>query len=165
MKRFEFRLNRVLEYRQEEAGLEQTRLGSLVSQEKSLEEEKAFLRNQLVEARDEAIADSQLSGSTLETLAQFNRHVNDRSAQLDRDKAELQSRIREQRLRVLEAERRVNLLLKLKEGKHKAWTLEQDRELEALAADSHMAKLAAQRRLVNNDQNKLAALNQALTAV
>ncbi len=147
MKKFEFRLSRVLEYRQEEAGLERTRLGSLQSQEKGLEDERRSLEGQLVEAREVTIGDSALCGSTLQTLAQFKRYVSERTAQLQREKASLQLKIREQRLRVLETDRRVNLLLKLKDRKQQAWTREEGRELEALAADSYMAKLAAQRRL------------------
>jgi hypothetical protein len=117
MKKFEFHLSRVLEYRQEKAGLEKTRLASLLMREKCLEDEKAALRSQLVEARAEAVGDTRLSGSTLETLAQFNRHVNDRAAQLERERIELQSSLREQRLRVLEAERQVSLLVNLKDRK------------------------------------------------
>ncbi len=149
MKKFEFRLSRVLEYREEEAGLERTRLGALRSQEKTIEDEKNFLQNQLIEARDEAIGDSALQGSTLQTLAQFKRYVTERTMQLDQTKADLQLKINEQRLRVLEADRRVNLLLKLKGRKQQAWTHEQDKELEALAADSYTAKLAARRRLTD----------------
>jgi hypothetical protein len=153
MKKFEFRLSRVLDYRLEEAGVERTRLGSLLHQEKEIEDEECFLQGQLTEARDEAMSDGILSGAILQTLAEFKRYVGDRMINLEIKKTELQSRIREQRLRVLEAERRVNLLLKLKARKLDAWTEAQARELEALAADSFMAKLALARQKAQRKEN------------
>lgn len=147
MRKFEFRLSRVLEFRQQELDLEQSRLYALLSQQKSLEEEEALLKNQLAEARDEAFGNPQLSGSSLQTLAQFQRYVVDRCGRLETQKAELAVRVRGQQARIVEAERRVNLLLKLKDRKQDAWTIEQEKELESLAADSFLAKLSAKKRV------------------
>jgi hypothetical protein len=64
---------------------------------------------------------------------------------LDRKRIDVNNRISKQRSVVLEADRKVKLLDRLKDRKFQEWRAASDREIDELAADSHMAKLAAAR--------------------
>lgn len=146
MKRFEFRLNRVLEYRRQQADAERNRLQVFFNRLRGIEDERARLGNQLAESRDEAIGSGSVSGADLAALSEFIRYVENRTAELDKDHRGVSVQIREQQQMVVAAGRRVTLLEKLKGRQQAEWLVEEEKELEALAADSFMAKLAAGRR-------------------
>lgn len=162
MKRFEFRLNRVLEFRRQQADAERNRLQVLFNQLRGIEDERARLIDQLVKSRDEAIGSGTLSGALLAALSQFTRHVESRTAQLDKDHRGVSVQTGEQRQKVVVADRRVTLLEKLKGRQQAAWLVEEEKELEALAADSFMAKLAAGKRAASAERHALGESGQAL---
>jgi flagellar biosynthesis chaperone FliJ len=155
MKRLEFGLSRVLEFRRQQAGAERSRLQVLFNQLHATQQERTRLRNQLAESRHEAVGSGTVSGDDLAALCEFTRYVENRTAQLDKDQRSLSVRIQEQQLVVVAADRRVTLLEKLKGRQAAAWFVEQEKELEALAADSFMAKLAAARRAANAGRGHL----------
>ena len=149
MKRFEFRLNRVLEYRQQQAEAERNRLQLLFHRARALADERNRLTNQLAESRDEAIGSGTVSGAELMALSQFSRYVENRTVELDKDRRTLEKQIEQQRQVVVAADRRVTLLEKLRTRQEAVWLAEQEKELETLASDSFMARLAANRRNAN----------------
>ena len=53
MKAFEFPLQRILEYRRQQAGVEQTRLEALLRDARQVEEQIASLASQKTQVRDE----------------------------------------------------------------------------------------------------------------
>jgi flagellar export protein FliJ len=155
MKRLEFRLSRVLEFRQQQADAERNRLQVLFNQIRPIEEERIRLNKQLTESRNESIGSGTVSGADLMALSEFARYVESRKIQLDKDRRKLSSQIHEQQQVVVAADRRVTLLEKLKGRQEAAWHVEEDKELEALAADSFMAKLAAGRRAASAESREL----------
>lgn len=163
MKRFEFRLSRVLEFRRQQADAERNRLQVLFNQLRGIEDERARLIDQLAESRDEATGSGTFLGALLAALSEFTRYVGSRTAQLDKDHRGLSVQIREQREKVVVADRRVTLLEKLKGRQQAAWLVEEEKELEALAADSFMAKLAAGKRAARAERHTLGEPGRALS--
>jgi flagellar export protein FliJ len=165
MKRFEFRLSRVMEFRRQQAEAERNQLQILFNQLRGIEDERAWLNTQLAESRDQAFGSGTVSGAELAALTQFTRHVGNRTAQLDKDRGGLSIKIQEQQQVVVAADRRVTLLEKLKDRQHAAWLVEEEKELEALAADSFMAKFAAGRRAAGAEQRAFGESERAVYRV
>jgi flagellar export protein FliJ len=147
MKRFEFRLSRVLDFRSEQADLERSRLQSLLAQVQQIDQERESLQGQATEARDQVGRSVSVSGEELSALNGFERHIRNRIAQLDQLRHETEIRVSRQQAIVIEAERRVTLLSKLRQRKLDSWTLAEQRELETLAAESYLSRLAAAKRI------------------
>jgi len=146
MKRFEFRLSRVLDFRREQADLERSRLQGLLAQVRRIEDEKESLQTQATEARNQVRRCACVPGEELSALSAFERHIRNQTARLDQLRYESQLRVRRQQSTVIEAERKVTLLLKLRQRKLTSWTLEEQKELEMLAAESHLSRLGAAKR-------------------
>lgn len=142
MKRFEFTLERVLEFRRLQASTERARLDEIlaqraplvVAQERLSEEGRAVLRYG---------AKLPVEFSARDNYSQFVRRQQER---LEAQMVEIDKRAAAQRTKVMEAERRCDLLEKLKQRRQTEWTVAADRELEELAADSFRARLHASRR-------------------
>ena len=140
MKRFVFRLESVLRWRRSLFGQEHNRLRALVAERdaillrlKELEE----LRQRAEQALLEAPA---VTGSELAALEAYRRRLNLERARKQQELADCEPRIEAQRQRVLEAQRRVRLLERLRERRFSEWEAELNRELEALAAESYLAR-------------------------
>ena len=146
MKPFEFRLSRVLDFRSEQAELERSRLQGLLAQVRRIDDEKESCASQAVDARNQVTRSASVSGEELSALSAFERHIRNRTALLDQERHETQLQVRRQQTIVIEAERTVKLLLKLRQRKLTIWSLEEQKELEALAAESYLSRLAAVRR-------------------
>lgn len=143
MKRFEFRLGRVLDFRREQAELERSRLESLLAQVLRIDQETNSLQSEAADARDQVARSASVSGEELSALSAFERHIRNRTTLLDQVRQETQLQVRRQQAIVVEAERKVKLLLKLRQRKLTSWTLEEQKELEVLAAESYLSRLAA----------------------
>lgn len=140
MKRFVFRLESVLRWRRSLFEQEQNRLHALVAERdaillrlKELEE----LRQRAEQALLEAPA---VTGSELAALEAYRRRLNLERARKQQELTDCEARIEAQRQRVLEAQRRVRLLERLRERRFSEWEAELNRELEALAAESYLAR-------------------------
>jgi hypothetical protein len=110
-----------------------------------LESESASLEAQRNEAERDVTRRSDLRGEDLLALASFKEYLSRRESILSRQKTELATKIATQRTEVVEAERNVKLLGRLKDRKLQEWKSASDRELDDLAADSHLARLSSQR--------------------
>lgn len=146
MKRFEFRLSRVLDFRREQADLERSRLQNLLAQVHRIDDEKECWEAQATDARHQVTQSASVSGEELSALSGFERHIRNRTALLDQARQETQLQVRRQQVVVIEAERKVTLLLRLRQKKLAAWTQEEQKELELLAAESYLSRLAAGKR-------------------
>jgi len=146
MKRFEFRLSRVLDYRREQADLERSRLQSLLAELRRIDAEKESLQGQAGDARSQISRSACVSGEELSALSEFERYIRNQTARLDLVRHETNLLVRRQQAIVLEAERKLTLLLKLRQRKFTTWTREEQKELETLAAESYLSRLGAARR-------------------
>lgn len=153
MKRFEFRLQRVLELRKQQAELERSRLAALAARVHALDQEKQNLTAQLTDATDKVTLAEASYGEDWVALHSFQRHVSSKCAELDLQEKQLAEQIAVQRSVVAESDRRVKLLEKLRAKRLVEWTVGRDQELETLAAESYLARMLAGRRSRQSDQD------------
>ena len=144
MKRFEFRLERVREWRKTQVDLEAARLERLFGEKRRLEAAAAELRCK-VQAEEKKLttalaAGEKVDGRQLSRLDDFRLYAKQEQYALANRREQLLARIDEQRRRLLEAERNARLLDRLKEKARNAWEKEYSKELEELAAELHLAR-------------------------
>jgi flagellar protein FliJ len=145
MKAFEFRLQRIADFRRQQSDVAKSRLQMLLGEMQRLEEERRSLEEQRHESRSSVTGRNDAKGEDFFALASFQEYLGRRMKELSQKESDLAAKIEKQRDAVVEAERKVKLLDRLKERKFQEWRAASDRELDDLAADSHMARLAAQR--------------------
>jgi flagellar export protein FliJ len=146
MKQFQFQLQRVLELRSQQADLERSRLQSLLHGRTRFLRDRDNLLQLKVRAATDVRAAASISGSDLCALASFDRYVQKRRIVMDKQLAQLDQQIGIQTAALRESERKVKLLEKLKQRRLSDWTAESDKELEAAAAESYLARFLNERR-------------------
>jgi flagellar FliJ protein len=145
MKAFEFRLERIAEYRRQQADLARNELQRMTSIMDRLTAERDRVEQQAIEMRTATMSRPDLNGQDLMALSSYEDHAARTVRQIELKKTELAKQIDKQRSLVREAERNVKLLDRLRDRKFQEWRAESDRELDALAADSHLARLATEK--------------------
>jgi flagellar export protein FliJ len=145
MKRFEFSLHRVLDLRKQQAEMERARLQALLTTVERLRKAKQSLTQELQDART-SLTRSLASGSDYGVFADFEQHIHRRCAILERDSQLVQQQVRDQQVKVREADQQVKLLENLKGKRLEQWNHQFDKELEELASDSYLARMSADRR-------------------
>lgn len=146
MKRFQFRLHRVLDLRRQQAETERTHLHSLLAALEQLAEQIRSLGRQLEQARAHVRHAPSSAGDDYIALSHFEAHIQRRTVALVQRREQLTHQVAQQRAHVLEAERKLKLLEKLEARQLSEWTVGRDKELETVAAESHLARLLADRR-------------------
>ena len=139
MQRFQFRLASVLGWRTLELELEESKLDALFAERSRREAELASLGEQERDAERVLSLDS-VDGQALSALDAHRVGLHRAAARLRAARAECDQRIAVQRTRITEAERKVKLLERLKERRLAEWQIRTDRELEALASETFLAK-------------------------
>jgi flagellar export protein FliJ len=150
MKRFRFPLDTVLRWRETTLEQEEAKLQRLF-----LEQQRIALAIEQTRAdgvaAEQAIRERREMVSTdLRSLAAFRLHLEDRRKTLTQRKAEQAALIEQQRQAVLEAERRFQLLVKLRDRRASEWQYEAGRETEALAQESFLGRWNVRKRLASD---------------
>ncbi len=139
MKRFDFPLERVRQFRREQAEIEEAKLGAALRVRREIERQREVLLEQRAEAERVALDKVVQNAVELAALDAFRRHVRSRRESLARKITESDARITEQRRTVAEAQRRHRLIEKLKDRRMDEWRKEFERELETVAAEAYLA--------------------------
>ena len=145
MKRFEFRLHRVLDLRRQQAEVHRHRLHMLISNVKELEIERSALEAKVLEARA-SVRSAPVTGNDLVSLAHYEAHIRRRCARIAEKRIELERQLEAERNKAREVERKVKLLEKLETRKRAEWESEANKELESLSADSYLSRLQSMAR-------------------
>ena len=140
MKNFRFRLEKVLEWRRTELEIEQARLQQQTQALLELDSERANIEAAGIRSEIEVRAWQPLTGSDLVALAAFRRHVIAKEQQIEIRRQEARRKLESQKLAMIEARRRSELLERLKQRRLCEWQAAADRELEELAAESYLAR-------------------------
>jgi flagellar export protein FliJ len=146
MKRFEFRLRRVLDLRRQHAEAERAHLQNLIAASDRLSHDIRALAMQLDDARAHVRHAPSSAGEDYLALSHFEGHIQRRTTALETRRQQVQQQIVKQRAYLVEAERKLKLLEKLEARHHAEWVTAHDRELDALAAESHLTRLLSHRR-------------------
>ena len=139
MKKFEFRLDSALRFRQTQLQLERVKLQSL------LEEQQRLTRDLhvLAEERKSAVSGLQslpeLQAFDLRSISAYLVGAEIRATQLQEQLTKRKVLANQQRERVMDAELQVRLLEKLREKKKTEWQIAFDKDLENNAAEAWLA--------------------------
>ena len=142
MKRFEFRLDRVLEWRQTELDLELAGLGRLTAEAQAIDRRRAEVEAERSAAEQSLVSSTTVEAQQLAALDAFRAWALQERVRLVQARTACETRIGEQRQRVLEARRRLRLLEKLKGTRKSEWEAEFSRETENLAGELYLARRA-----------------------
>jgi len=138
MKKFEFRLDSVLRWRDTQLQLERGKLNALLSDEAKLRDSLETLASERRSAL-QCLAKEQLFSLDLRSLSSYLVGAEARATMLQEQIRNRSQSVAEQRDRVVHAERNVKLLLKLREKRQLEWKTGVEREIEANAEESWLA--------------------------
>jgi flagellar export protein FliJ len=140
MKKFHFPLDRILDWRRTQVRMEQIKLERMLAELRQLELQAASVLGERETAQRAVVQSSSSLGSELQAFSSYRTASGKRSAALERDRSASLERIRAQREVLSLKERDVRLLEKLREDRLHQWHLEQDREIDQQAAESHLGR-------------------------
>jgi flagellar export protein FliJ len=146
MAAFEFRLERVLRWRATQLGLEQMRLIQAVAEMKKSEADLAKIEQERVDSGRDLLASGAIAGWSLAALAGYRDSLARQADRMRRQRAEQESRVAAQRQTVLEAQRRCELLERLKARRREEARQQERREIESSAGELHLAQWSARAR-------------------
>jgi flagellar export protein FliJ len=139
MKKFSFPLGRVIDWRQTQARVEESKLETLYAEQRAIDTSKAALEKER-EAAKKAVVARGATGTDLARLAEFRRFSVPELTRLDKMRTDCSKRIAAQ-IQVVTLKRRdVRLLERLKQQKLIAWNHELSREIDAQADEAYLAK-------------------------
>jgi flagellar export protein FliJ len=144
MKTFTFPLERVRQWREKQVTIEEAGLQQLFSERNLLEERRKLLEQEARESAAAVLRAKAFDALELQAIDAFRRYAVAQRAAIAAAVDQCDQRIAEQRAKLLEAQRRFELLEKLKDRKLKAWTAEFAREIEAQAGELFLAKWSNQ---------------------
>jgi flagellar export protein FliJ len=142
---FRFRLQRVLDWRRTELEMEEIKFKRQTAALADLDRARAELEAAGVKAEVQVRDWRPLAGRDLAALGNFRLFVKMKERDIATRRAECQEKLNAQQRVMLEARRRCRLLERLKERRFSEWDLAQNRELEQLAAESHLGQWSRQR--------------------
>lgn len=142
MNAFRFRLAKVLDWRRTELSLAETRFRQQTAAVAALEQARAALDASAIRAEMLVRDSSHIEGADLAALDAFRRHVAQRRAALLASRAQAQLELDAVQAAMLEARRRFRLLERLRGRRLAEWKEAADRELDQIASESHLARLA-----------------------
>jgi len=140
VKRFEFPLARVRDYRREQLEAEEAKLHVLLTERQALETESTRLANEAVETRLSLMVTGSAQSQDLSAMDAYLRHLAGAKRRHALKLIEWQERAAKQQQAVIEARRKVKLMEKLEERRYHEWKQALDREQENLSSELYLAR-------------------------
>lgn len=150
MKNFDFPLDKVRQYREKQAQIEESRLERLYAGRRSVELRREALNRSRIETEKSVLSAQSVPAADLAALDRWRRFTEQQNVVIAQQLAQCDAEIAVQRGRVMEARRKFQLLDKLKERRRAAWQAECDRELEQQASESYLAQWSKENGLVES---------------
>jgi len=139
MKKFEFRLETVLRFRHTQLKIERDKLNALVAEGQTLMATLERLQQDRRDAYADISAADTIEALEMRAFAAFSIGAGARATRVREQIAKNREASERQRVIVLEAERNVRLLEKLRERRFQTWKHALNREMEAIAQDSWLS--------------------------
>jgi len=140
MKRFQFRLARVRDFRRQQLEVEEAKLEVLRAERQQIEEESLRLENEATGTRNSLMVIGSVEAQDLVAADRYLRFLAIEMKRQAAKMADWQGRTAKQQQAMVEARRRVRLLEKLEEKQLRLWKEEADREQENLSAELYLAR-------------------------
>ncbi|MEX2262727.1 MAG: hypothetical protein WD696_12295 [Bryobacteraceae bacterium] len=141
MKKFRFDLERVREWRGQQAQLEELKFERVNAERVAVEAEHRKIRASRDEAGRAILGQAAAKAQELAALDAYIRYTWSEEARLAKRLADCEKRVSEQRAAVMEAQRRLKLLERLRERRLAAWEAGLAREEEIQAGELFLARL------------------------
>ena len=141
MTAFNFRLERVLRWRQAKMELEQFALHRLAAECARWDVRLGEIEKARSQA-EQLVLSGPVEGSDLAALAQYQQHLHDEKQAAIAHRRNCEQRMEQQRVLLLAARREFRLLEKLRQVRRAEWESAVNREFEALAAETYLARWA-----------------------
>ncbi len=142
MKRFHFRLEKVLEWYTRQYEEEERRLTVCLAALAEVHRAIAALQVERLKVEREVVSQKQIVARDFVALGLYRLGVRKQEVELDEARVRCESDVEAQRARLQEAQRRVRLLEKLRARRLAEHSYAETRELEELASDAYFAKWA-----------------------
>ncbi|MEO7649231.1 MAG: hypothetical protein ABIZ80_02105 [Bryobacteraceae bacterium] len=140
MKRFQFDLTRVLDWRRQQLELEQVKLEPMLGELSVRKSRIAQCEAERRELRRPVAFSGSAEAQDLAAAERYWLHLGGRSRNLAAELAACEQRILQQRERIARARQRLRLLEQLEQRRRDEWQTGVDREQEALAAELYLAR-------------------------
>jgi hypothetical protein len=145
---FHFRLERVLRWRTLELTIEESKLKRLMDQKAQLDSARDLAQREISGLPARIASLSGLQGSDLNALGAYAARLHKEREKIEKRRMEVIRELHAQAEVHLKAKQRSRLLEELKTRKHEEWSTENNRELEALAQESYLARWEERNRAV-----------------
>ena len=142
MTAFTFRLEKVLRWRQAKMELEQFTLHRLAAECARWDVRLAEIENARRQADHLVLSSGPVEGCDLAALARYQQHLRDEKDAAAAHRRNCEQRMKQQRALLLAARREFRLLEKLRQVRRAEWESAVNREFEALAAETYLARWA-----------------------
>jgi flagellar export protein FliJ len=136
---FNFRLEKVLRWRQAKMELEQFALHRLAAECARWDLRLAEIEIARRQA-EQLVLSGPVEGSDLAALARYQQHLHDEKQAAMAHRRNCEQRMEQQRALLLAARREFRLLEKLRQVRRAEWESAVNREFEALAAETYLAR-------------------------
>jgi len=146
MTTFKFRLESVLRWRQSKLEMEQFTLSRLTVERARWMQVLAELETSRAHADRLVLSSESVHGRDLQAMVRYKELVAKQEQMALNRRAECEKKIEQQRERLLQARREFRLLEKLRQVRRAEWEAAVDRDFEALAAESYLARWTARPR-------------------
>jgi flagellar export protein FliJ len=143
VKRFSFRLEQVLDWRRQQAEIEETKLERLFCELRKAEADQQQAERDRAEAADSVLTGASVTAQDLAALDSYRQHLDRVKRRLEQQHADCLKRIAEQQKHVRESQRQVKLLENLKDRRLHDWEYALQREVDNLAAELHLTRRAS----------------------
>src|SRR5579884_3110970 len=139
MKRFDFRLQSALRWRTLQQQQEQEKLSRAIAEETTVKRAIADLHRERALARETINSGGEISSADLRALSAFLLACDSREQALAQQLTVKRRQVAAQRAHLVEADRRLRLVEKLRERQFAEWSLATDRQLAAAAEETWAA--------------------------
>ncbi len=140
MKKFRFPLDRALVWRRGQVQIEEGKLEQMYGQMRGIEARQAAVASAWAETQQSMLNSSSATGYELEALDTFRRFSAEEHIRLESQKIAYKPKIAAQFNVVTGKRRDVRLLERLREQRLAVWNTEMDKEIDAQADESYLAK-------------------------
>ena len=140
MKRFQFPVEKVRLWRDQQAQMEELKLQQLHAELHRFITQQQELQNEANRAEVAVKQGSPIAADELAQLDDFKQYVRACTRTLDEQRRQIEAKIAVQQQSVVEARRKVELLNRLKEQALSKWTSARDKEQEDLSSELFLAK-------------------------
>jgi hypothetical protein len=141
VKAFQFRLQRVLDWRRAQLQVEEMKLRQHTGAIAELDRARAELDEAKTTANAQVRHWTALQGSDLAALDGFLARLRRHATQIERERATRVQAMQEQQRVTMDASRRCRLLERLQARRREEWQAAADRELENFAGEAYLARL------------------------